>query len=159
MELQPLESSAQLTEAIYEVETNQPYMLHIRLTDYLNEDAIGIPSIEYYSRGIEILFEKSGSRPIWVFSDDIDKAVEYLPKKYADYYVISPHLDKSSHTFELMRSFAGYVIANSTYSWWAAFLRYNREVPVIAPKPWFRDGTIPLELLPEDWIPIEALKK
>jgi hypothetical protein len=56
-----------------------------------------------------------------------------------------------------MRYFSGYVISNSTFAWWAAFLRHNQEVPVYAPDPWFKMINDPKMLIPENWNKVSSL--
>ena len=54
-------------------------------------------------------------------------------------------------TLALFRYGAGYVIANSSFSWWAAWSRHDRTAKVIHPKPWFVGLDTPLNLTPPDW--------
>ena len=54
-------------------------------------------------------------------------------------------------TFEIMRLGFGYVIANSCFSWWSAFLRYDKNAKVIAPETWFKALESPKCLFPSDW--------
>jgi hypothetical protein len=55
-----------------------------------------------------------------------------------------------------MRNMKGYVIGNSTFSWWAARLKYDHSAVVVAPVPWFKSMNDPEGLIPGDWITIEA---
>jgi hypothetical protein len=68
-----------------------------------------------------------------------------------------PEIDRSpAATLEVMRFGAGYVIANSSFSWWAAFLSKKPDVEVIAPQPWFQGMDEPRDLIPPNWQRIEA---
>lgn len=159
MELRPKSIDSFFVQQVEEVKQLKPYLVHVRLTDYAQEDSIGIPTLQYYQNSIEFLFEKTGPRQIWVFSDDIDLAVKYLPKDFSNYYFFVQPLISTSMNFELMRHFSGYVIANSSFSWWAAFLRYDQSCVVCAPDPWFKSGRFPADLLPKEWIRVLSFNR
>ena len=55
-----------------------------------------------------------------------------------------------------MRLGRGYVIANSTFSWWAAYLSLNPGVEVVVPSPWFMGMEDPGELIPPNWKQLDA---
>jgi hypothetical protein len=55
-------------------------------------------------------------------------------------------------TLEVMTHGSGFVIANSSFSWWGATLRQKVEAPVCAPAPWFRNIVEPLDIRPENWL-------
>ena len=59
-------------------------------------------------------------------------------------------------TLQAMRLGCAYVIANSTFSWWAAYLSLNPSVEVVAPSPWFMVMEDPKELIPPNWEQIDA---
>jgi len=55
-----------------------------------------------------------------------------------------------------MRFGKGYIIANSTFSWWGARLSYEEEPDVIVPKPWFAQAEVPIDLIPSNWEELSA---
>jgi hypothetical protein len=135
----------------------KPLVIHIRLGDYLSEDNFGIPTIEYYKSAISKITEVIEIDEIWVFSDSLTKASEILSLDASIKVRWVGELDDStSSTFQAMRLGAAYIIGNSTFSWWAAFLRLDDKAPVIAPTPWFRGMDEPLELIPGNWTRIDA---
>ena len=137
--------------------TSKPLIVHIRLGDYLSEDKFGVPSPEYYKSAISMISKKIEFKEIWVFSDSMSiarKMIEFSPSTKVRW--IGQIDDSSASTFQAMRLGVGYIIGNSTFSWWAAFLRFNPNAPVIAPSPWFRGMDEPVELIPENWIRIGA---
>ena len=140
-------------------EKSQPLIVHIRLGDYLSEKNFGVPDLNYYRKAIDFQISKNIYKEIWVFSDEISKAIQYLPKelplpvKFKDDPGSSP-----AQILEAMRHGKGYVIANSTFSWWAATLSYSEECYVVAPEPWFKVGASPLELIPAHWTLIDAYR-
>ena len=133
--------------------SERPLVVHFRFGDYLNEPGFGIPNSSYYEKGIEELWDLGRFDKIWVFSDNISLAQEKFPSKYFSYARWINDVDSSAAaTMEAMRLGHAYVIANSTFSWWGAFLSYSKSPKVIAPSPWFLRMEPPKNLIPEQWI-------
>ena len=134
-----------------EVKSEKPLIIHIRRGDYLNS-GFGILGQEYYSEALMAL-GASSQKEIWVFSDETDQKelLGLLPDQYRYRFILGNELS-DSETFQIMRHGSAYVIANSTFSWWAAFLRHSIESPVVAPKDWFYNSTSPRHLIPSYWI-------
>lgn len=129
-----------------------PLIVHIRLGDYLTESKFGIPSVQYYETAISVMMAEFNYKHIWVFSDDIDKAKLFIPKNYFSLCRwIDDKNDPAALTLEKMRLGSGYIIGNSTFSWWGAFLSYTSNSPTIAPSPWFIGMDDPNELIPPNW--------
>jgi hypothetical protein len=134
-----------------------PLVVHLRFGDYLLEENFGIPSREFYSTGIRRLLDRGGCKSIWVFSDDLPKAREKLDLKYTlPIRWINSVDDSVVSTLQAMRLGQAYVIANSTFSWWAAYLALNLSAEVVAPSPWFMGMEDPKELIPPNWEQIDA---
>ncbi len=159
-ELTSLELSAPsiaFQELLVQIKTQPTYIVHIRLGDYLQESNFGTPSSEYYKSAIETLRAKSGQARIWGFSDEPEKAKAILETAgIFGVFWVSPSAVSSAETLQLMREGSGFVLANSTFSWWAAMLRRNEDAPVIAPIPWFRAMEEPNLLVPPTWVRIQA---
>ncbi len=141
-----------------EADELNPVIIHFRFGDYLEEELFGIPSIKYYESAVEAINSFSTTnRHFWVFSDEIEKARESInllgieSVRYFNSDQFSP-----SETLEVMRFGSDFIIANSTFSWWAAFLRYNRGGRVISPTPWFKRMSGPNDLVPESWIQLPS---
>ncbi len=129
-----------------------PLIVHIRLGDYRNEDTFGILPRTYYEASISRMWESGEYNKIWVFSDEPEFAKDFLSFIPAENLRWIEEVDGSaSLTLEAMRNGCGYVIGNSTYSWWGAFLSYTPNAKVIAPKPWFRNIPSPQDLIPPHW--------
>jgi len=109
--------------------------VHVRLGDYRREAPIGSASEEggwilprrYYQQALEVV---GHDRPIALFSDEPDMAQAYLGRK-VDY--VSRTAD-SRVDLRMMSSCARMIIANSTYSWWAAWLNTNSAPLIVAPE-------------------------
>lgn len=157
--LTPVTISPLLRRRMSEVEEIHPILVHVRLTDYIAESSFGILSESYYRTSLRLLRDKGISSPIWIFSDDIEASKDCLKTLSAEFklYFFNSETLSDVENWHLMRKFSAYVISNSSYSWWAAFLRENQESCVCYPAPWFSSQKDPEELFPKDWIPIPSL--
>jgi hypothetical protein len=136
----------------------KPVIVHVRLGDYLNEPKIGVPSPAYYIEGVELI-KKNGleKHPVWILSDDIGGAKNYLHgKEFMGCTWIESSMYSPAVVITALRGAAGFVISNSTFSWWAAYARENTKAAVIAPYPWFMQLKEPDDLIPMDWIRLPA---
>lgn len=139
--------------------SENPLIVHVRLGDYVGIETFGIPSKEYYRSGIQKHVAKGDFNKIWLFSNQPDLALDFIPQEFHNKTRIIPEIGKSSaETLELMRHGVGYVIGNSTYSWWSAYLSYNLAPMVIAPSPWFKGEPSPHQLIPNSWVQIKAFE-
>jgi hypothetical protein len=151
--LQVVDNSAWLKELESLAKFEKPIILHLRIGDYENEIKFGRPTIIFYEAAILELWNTGIHKAIWIFSDSPEKAKEILPDWILDSARwISNDKNSAALTLEAMRHGFAYVISNSTFSWWGAFLTYNQGARVIAPTPWFRSLTEPLEMLPPHWV-------
>jgi hypothetical protein len=140
-----------------EVKDESFVVLHIRLGDYLSEPAFGTPDFNYYTKGLAKLHSQLGEIKVLGFSDQPELAQELLSKvSNAKISWVTENGLSSAETLDIMRHGQGYLIANSTFSWWAATLRHNEEAPVYAPSPWFKAMEEPHCLVPHDWVRLMA---
>jgi hypothetical protein len=96
-------------------------------------------------------------RKIWLFSDQPELAISRIPREFLNKTrVIDDSELSSAQTLEVMRLGNGYVIANSTFSYWGAISSYTLNPRVIYPRPWFKDVKPPTDLTPMDWIQVDA---
>lgn len=132
-------------------DTKSICILHIRLTDYLKEKNFGLLDSTYYEAALDILNNQTTIDEIWLFSDDLDSAGDVVPEKYKKVVkVINDEGLLPIEVLHLMSIGSSYVIANSTFSWWAAKLSNSRQV--IAPEPWFVGAKEPSQLIPDEWL-------
>lgn len=142
-----------------EINTCQSVSIHVRRGDYLtsvNEKIYHSCNKEYYLEAISHIQKKISSPCFYVFSDDIEWVKEEL--RFTNVickYINLQTANKDMAEFFLMANCKHNIIANSTYSWWAAFLNKETDKTVIAPKFWYRneiENTKALALIPSDWI-------
>ena len=131
--------------------SEKPLIVHIRLGDYKHESDFGILSKDYFLKSIKTIEPDKYSK-IWAFSDEPEIAKEYIPNELKEDVRWIPEIDGSAaSTLELMRHGSAYVISNSTFSWWGAFLSYAENPTVVAPQPWFLNMASPIDLIPPTW--------
>jgi len=129
-----------------------PLVVHVRLGDYKNNPEIGVLPNEYYARAIDLSMAESKHKSIWLFSNELDSAITRIPEKFQNMVkILDSQNDTPLATLMKMRLGHGYVLANSSLSWWGAFLSYSDAPKVIVPKPWFRLDEPPRFLQPMHW--------
>lgn len=133
--------------------------IHIRRSDYITETHTnkyhGICSNEYYYKSLLMLDNYIDVSNILVFSDDKDYVKNNLDlSTYKHVYYIEDISDIEE--MMLMSRCKHNIIANSTFSWWGAWLNTNPEKIVIAPKKWFNniEAQNNQEIVPNEWIKI-----
>ena len=132
-----------------------PLMVHVRRGDYLNESSFGVLGINYYLKAISEIEKKQGVKPIWLFSNDPQKAIEIFPHEIQKRIrVVSEPELTAMENLQIMRLCNKHIIANSTYSWWSAQLARAEHPDVYFPDPWFLSLNDPHALAPETWNPI-----
>jgi hypothetical protein len=130
-------------------------LIHVRLGDYKFEKAFGVLPKSYFNYAFSLICEKDRANSVRVFSDENDLAFSLLsdlPISHSDLVDTSDLLP--AETLELMRNFDYYIISNSTFSWWAAFLSRNPDARVVFPSPWFENSHLPFCLTPENWLSV-----
>ena len=133
----------------------RPLIVHVRRGDYKKEDTFGLLGSDYYATAFEELAGSGEFDSVWLFSDENDLAREVLRiPSDMKVRIISNENWTSAQLLEIMKLGRAYVIANSTFSWWGAFLSQSDRV--IAPRIWFKGARSPSKLLPEDWQTIDS---
>jgi hypothetical protein len=129
-----------------------PLVVQVRLGDYTNEKGFGILGPSYFNAAIKEVMKSHQFRSIWLFSNDVNKARDYISTEYQSLIrIIDPNLS-AAETLQIMRLGSAYVISNSTFGWWGAFLSHTENPMVIYPRPWFLKLETPFELCPPNWI-------
>jgi len=133
--------------------------IHIRRGDYLknktNMAIYGTCSPAYYQAAIQHIAERVSNPHFVLFSDDLEWAREKLKIDFHTTYVDHNSGAESFNDMRLMSLCQHHIIANSTFSWWGAWLGSNPAKIVIAPDPWFDDQRIDAsDLIPDSWHPL-----
>lgn len=129
-------------------------MVHVRRGDYLhsgNLEKHGVVDINYIETGMDFYRRKLLNPQFFIFSDDPLWCISNIPKR-DDVIYIDPDADDGKTSFSLMRRCKYFLISNSTFSWWAAWLAEYPEKHVIYPRNWFRQDNIDSsDLAPPTW--------
>ena len=156
-DLEILDSSQKYLRLKKALMKEQPLIVHIRLGDYKANSKFGILDPDYYKLAINKAIKLKNYKSIWLFSDESESASEFLNfMKKIKIRVIHEDTLSASETLQLMRHGSGFVIGNSSFSWWAAYLRMDSNAPVFAPFPWFRLIPQPSRLYPSKWYKIKS---
>lgn len=126
--------------------------IHIRRGDYLKEDDWNISNTDYYSNAIAHINKIISTPSYYIFSDDIEWCRDRF--KGSQYHFVD--WNKGSDSWQdmyLMSCCKHNIIANSTFSWWGAWLNNNESKIVIAPEVWF-PNIKSSDIIPHDWITI-----
>lgn len=130
--------------------------LHIRRGDYVSNRSTmeihGGLGIDYYVRALDLMEEKVKEPQIFVFSDDIPWARENLKTNLPLQFIDHNGVEKNYEDLRLMSNCKNHIIANSSFSWWGAWLGSNPEKNVITPMNWFNQSNMDTrDLIPVSW--------
>lgn len=129
--------------------------LHIRRGDYLNIPAYNVfNGLDYYNRAIKYFKSVVESPLFMIFTNDPEWVANNL---HIDADSIVVICNKGSHSYRdliMMSKCDHNIIANSSFSWWGAWLNPNPQKIVICPAEWFK-GKKSSEVVPESWIKLE----
>lgn len=144
---------------IDEITNSNSISLHIRRGDYVQkkryQNLYATCSLDYYKRGVEHIAKTVDSPKLFIFSDDPNWVRQNLNLPYECIFVDNNSGSKSYEDMRLMSTCKHNVIANSSFSWWGAWLNNNSEKIVIAPQKWFNDEKIvQTDVIPQNWIRI-----
>jgi hypothetical protein len=125
--------------------------VHIRRGDYVKHPKYkNICTLDYYQRAIAKVLEMEPNCQIFVFSDDLEWCKEHL-SQYPCQFIDHNRGANSYKDMQLMSLCHHHIIANSSFSWWGAFLS-KKEGITIAPKKWKNNMEGTLQLIPPHWI-------
>jgi hypothetical protein len=150
--------SGKNSEMAENISSSNSVALHIRRGDYIsnpqNIDYFGNLGPNYYKKAVEIIAEKFPNPHLFVFSDDHDWVKKNIVLPYLTTYVDHNDTDKNYEDLRLMSMCKHFVIANSSFSWWGAWLAQNPNKIVIGPKKWFNNVKKNVktdDIMPEEW--------
>ena len=126
--------------------------VHFRRGDYALTGIHGILDRSYYERAIKHVSSGVENIELFIFSDEPEWVEHNLHFDFP-YHIVNFNKGGSSYfDLELMKNCKHNIIANSTFSWWAAWLNPNPEKIVVAPKHWLNVDINKMQNIPEEWI-------
>lgn len=146
----------ELVELADEISSCESVSMHIRRGDYLTTPLyMGICDIDYYIRALEVIKDKvKKDISIYAFSND----AEWVRSNFDGFNVTVVdinHGEQSYRDMQLMSLCKHNIIANSSFSWWGAWLNNHEDKIVIAPKKWVNsDKEVFNGIVPERWIKV-----
>lgn len=131
--------SRKSTGIIEQVESSNSVALHVRRTDYLNLPEMQVCDLSYYKQAVEKLLASQSGIELFVFTDDPSWCVENINFPYPTHLVLHNTEATAHEDLWLMSRCRHHIIPNSSFSWWAAWLKKDSDGEVFVPDRWFAD--------------------
>lgn len=137
---------------------NSSVAVHIRRGDYLSDinnlNFFGVIALDYYQNAIKYMVARIEDPTFYIFSDDLNWAKDHLKINVPMVFVDIDNGTKEFLELEAMSRCRHNIIANSSFSWWGAFLNKNFNKIVIGPKHWVVDKQLndKIQILFPGWI-------
>ncbi|MEX2150245.1 MAG: alpha-1,2-fucosyltransferase [Steroidobacteraceae bacterium] len=140
-----------------QITTSESVAIHVRRGDYVSttrgKRVLGPCSAEYYASAIALMRSIVPNAKFFVFSDEPESVA-------SEKLIVEPHIlvnvrprPPAFAELRLMTKCKHFIIANSSFSWWAAWLASYPTKVVMAPQHWFRDASLDVsDLFPADWL-------
>jgi hypothetical protein len=136
-------------------ELEKPLIVHVRLGDFLEIPELNVINKQYFKSAINESMEANTSKKVWLFTNNSDFIGNYISDlEDPKYRLFSLEFLTSAETLQVMKLGSGYILSNSTYGWWAAFLRKNDQAKVVVPANWYSTLPIPYKLIPDNWLKV-----
>lgn len=154
----PLSSRSQ--DLLEKIKSTESVCLNVRRGDYVdnpNSSAFhGFHGVKYFSEALSS-FHNLKEISLYVFSDDLKWCEENIRFDYPIQYIDHTYKGQNFGEYlELMKGCKHFIIPNSTFGWWAAWLNENPQKIVTTPRRWFlNDNASTVGLKPDQWIEID----
>ncbi|BBC24666.1 alpha-1,2-fucosyltransferase [Pseudanabaena sp. ABRG5-3] len=139
------------------IRSTESVSLHVRRTDYVQNAVTnkvhGTCDRDYYDRCVRYISERILNPHFFIFSDEPQWAIENLQISFPTTIVNCNNTSRDYEDIRLMSMCKHNIIANSSFSWWGAWLNSNYSKIVCAPKQWFADSSRDTrDIIPDLWI-------
>lgn len=154
-----LPSDSPNIEVLDKISSKNAVSLHVRRGDYVKiGNTQGICTLDYYKKALKLMTEKTPPTIFVVFSDDIKWCKENIQDLLGGVSAIYVDWNKGEDSFRDMQFMSlckHNIIANSSFSWWGAWLNQNPDKVVIAPSRWM-NGLGWSDIIPENWYKVKV---
>lgn len=134
------------------IESENVVSIHVRRTDYVKAGT-SLPN-GYYEKAIEQIKTRVENPVFLIFSDDLQWSRNHIAKNEDRHFISDYGMFQDFEELLIMSRCKNNIIANSSFSWWAAWLNRNTEKNVIMPKVWFGYQSTREKQVPDGWIEI-----
>lgn len=120
--------------------------------DYIKSSLLNVCKENFYYKGMDYIDNKNKDVVFYIFSDDVDRAKQFkfkYPVRYVEGF-------KDYESLRLLYSCRHFVISNSSFSWWGAYLSNNTDKIVVAPNKWYNNSKEQPDIYLEDMILIDV---
>jgi len=137
-----------------EIKSGNSVCINVRRADFTTNSVIGFIGKEYYERAYSKLNVLVKDPKCYIFSDDLEWCHANLDFIKDATFVCHEHAGERFTTyFKLMAFCKHFIIPNSSFAWWAAWLS-NTDGHIIAPQKYLQDANHKIEVIPENWIKV-----
>lgn len=152
----PSEANRELAQKI---ELCEAVSLHVRRGDYVSNPAAaqvhGVLSLDYYRRATDVIRERVKDPRLFIFSDDPEWVSSNMNFDMPTTYIRGNDGARNYEDLRLMSLCKHHITANSTFSWWGAWLGKNPQKTVVRPKDWYHNKNLDVsDFIPSSWIQV-----
>ncbi|MEW6427163.1 MAG: alpha-1,2-fucosyltransferase [Thermodesulfobacteriota bacterium] len=138
------------------INSEEAISLHVRRGDYVHDPktntTLGLCALSYYEDAVNYISKRVNNPSFYIFSDDPFWVRLHFDISFPCTFIEHNHGAQSFNDMHLMSLCRHHIIANSSFSWWGAWLNPRPNKIVIAPKKWFANDYSSEDLLPDGWI-------
>ena len=142
-------------EVINQINSSVAVSVHVRRGDYVTLKSAsayhGLCSLDYYHAAIQHIAERVKNPTLFIFSDDPEWTRSNLTSSFPTYYVEHNNAENAFQDLRLMALCQHHIIANSSFSWWGAWLAERQDGVVVAPERWYAGNRSTPDLIPARW--------
>jgi len=147
------ELSSKALEMLSRINATNSVSIHIRRGDYLQHPIHNTDKTDFYKNAMKTIEGKIENPSYFIFSDDIEWSKNNFKTNFEIHFIDFTDASTNYEDLKLMSECKHNIIANSSFSWWGAWLNENPQKIVIAPKTWFNDEKHnTADVIPDNWI-------
>jgi hypothetical protein len=144
---------------LHEIRAQPSISMHVRRGDFISHSLAqskhDVCGYDYYCQALQLMQVHGLTMPVYIFSDDHYWCRQHFANLNNVHFV---QTTSDAEDMILMAECRFNIIANSTFSWWAAWLNKHTDKVIIAPDPWLKNTLLPYQhLIPEEWMTLKVM--